>query len=87
MKTINYSELREHLKDNLDFVLQEDAELLVKRPGEKGNVIILSEASYSSYVETAYLLSTKANREHLKKSIEEAKDGKLTFIEPDDLWK
>jgi len=87
MKTINYSDLREHLKDNLDFVLEEDAELLVKRPGRKGNLIILSEASYSSIIETAYLLSTEANRRHLLEGIKQAKEEKGTTIDLDNLWK
>ena len=87
MKVINYSDLREHLKDNLDFVLQEDAELLVKRPGGKGNVVILSQASYSSTIETAYLLSTEANRKHLLESIKQAKEGKVTLLDIDNLWK
>jgi antitoxin YefM len=87
MKVINYSELREHLKDNLDFVLQEDAELLVKRPGEKGNVVIISEATYSSVMETSYLMSNEANKHHLLESIKEIKEGKVTSIDIDDLWK
>ena len=37
--------------------------------------------------ETAYLLSSSANAEHLKKSIEQAKNGEVTELHLDDIWK
>jgi hypothetical protein len=37
--------------------------------------------------ETAYLLSNDAMREHLAKSVDEAKEGKVKAIAIDDLWK
>jgi len=87
MKPINYSELREHLKENLDTILENETELVVKRPKGKGNIVILSESSYNSMVETAHLLSTEANRVHLTKSIQQAKSGKVKTIGINKLWK
>ncbi len=37
--------------------------------------------------ETAYLLSSPANAEHLQKSIEQAKKGEITNLSLDDIWK
>ena len=37
--------------------------------------------------ETEYLLSTKANRESLTKSLKQSKDGKSRTIKTADIWK
>jgi hypothetical protein len=37
--------------------------------------------------ETAYLLSSAANAEHLKKSFEQAQRGEVTEVHLDDIWK
>lgn len=37
--------------------------------------------------ETAYLLSSPANAEHLQKSFEQAKKGEVTSVSLDDIWK
>jgi hypothetical protein len=36
---------------------------------------------------TTYLLSSDATKKHILESMEEAKDGKVTSIAIDDLWK
>jgi hypothetical protein len=37
--------------------------------------------------DTAYLLSSPANVEHLKKSIDQAQKGEVTKLGLDDIWK
>lgn len=37
--------------------------------------------------DTAYLLSSEANAQHLQKSIEQAQQGKVTRLNLDDIWK
>jgi hypothetical protein len=37
--------------------------------------------------ETDYLLSTKANRDSIEKSLKQSKEGKLRAIKTSDLWK
>ena len=37
--------------------------------------------------ETAYLLSSPANAEHLQKSIEQGQKGEVTSVSLDDIWR
>lgn len=43
-----------------------------------GNAVLISESEYESMLETAYLLSTPANREWLLESLAQADRGELT---------
>lgn len=75
MKTVNYSELRNKLKSNLDMVCEDHETLIVHRPGGK-SVVMISLEEYNSQKETEYLLSSPKNAEHLYKSIKEIEEGK-----------
>jgi antitoxin YefM len=46
-----------------------------------GNAVLISESEYESIIETAYLLSSPANREHLLKSMGQADRGETIEIE------
>jgi antitoxin YefM len=84
MKTVNYSELRNKLKDNLDMVCEDHETLIVHRPGGK-SVVMMSLDEYNSQKETEYLLSTDNNKNRLIKAIENIEKGKLKeqdLIEP-----
>lgn len=87
MKVLNYSDLRLNLKDSLDSVLDDDTPIIVKRPKGKGGVILVSEETFKSLIETAHLLSTPANRKHLAKGIQQSKTAKLTSVDINSLWK
>jgi antitoxin YefM len=75
MLVANYSEFRTGLKKYLDEVEQNNETLIVKRGAGKGTVMISLE-EYNSMMETAYLLSTRANRMHLEESIAQMNAGK-----------
>jgi len=74
MKVINYTELRLNLRKWLDFVVDDFEELIIKRKNNK-DLVLISMDEYRSLKETRYLMTGK-NREHLLKSLEEAKQGK-----------
>jgi antitoxin YefM len=81
MITINYSELRNSLKENLDMACETHEAIVVQRPKGK-SVVMLSLDDYKGMAETAYLLSTKANAARLAKSIKQAKKGNLISYDP-----
>ncbi len=69
MKAVNYSELRQNLKENLDSVSDNEEILIVHRPKGK-SIIMMSLAEYNAMRETMYLNKSKANRERLENAIE-----------------
>ncbi|MBK8625494.1 MAG: type II toxin-antitoxin system Phd/YefM family antitoxin [Saprospiraceae bacterium] len=75
MEVINYSILRNNLKEVLDRV-SEDQEIYVVNRGDS-NAVILSLDEYNSWQETLYLLSTEANRKSLEAAIERDKKGEF----------
>lgn len=76
MTTVTYTDLRANLAHFLRLAEENEEEIVVSHAkGRKA--IILSLGEFESLQETAYLLSTKANRQHLEKSLQEARRGKL----------
>ena len=81
MTTITFTDLRAHLAHFLDRADEDYEEIVVSR-GKGRTAVILSLDEFLSLQETAYLLSSKKNRQHLEKSLREAARGKrhkLTF--------
>ena len=76
MKTVNYSELRNKLKSNLDMVCEDHETLIVHRPGGK-SVVMISLDEFNSQKETEFLLSSPKNAERLLKSIKEVESGNV----------
>ncbi len=46
-----------------------------------GNAVLISQSEYEAMIETAYLLSTPANREWLLESLAQADRGELVSLE------
>ena len=69
MKAVNYSELRQNLKINLDAVTDGNELLLVHRPKGK-SIVMMTLTEFNSIQETYYLNRSKANRLRLEESIE-----------------
>lgn len=60
----------------MDQVCEDHDPLIITRKNNQ-NVVLLSLDDYNSILETQYLLSTKANTEHLINSLADAKAGKV----------
>ena len=56
--------------------------IIIKRPKDKGNLVVLSQKAFNSIEETIYLLSSPNNKKHLLESIQELNEGKTTKIRP-----
>lgn len=84
MKTVNYSELRDKLKSNLDMVCEDNETLIVYRPKGK-SVVMMSLDEYNSQKETEYLFSSEKNKKRLLDSIKNIEQGNVQehdLIEP-----
>lgn len=75
MKAVNYSELRENLKANLDSVT-DNAELLVVHRTKGKSIVMMSLNEYNALEETLHLLQSKENRQRLEKAIENINAGR-----------
>ena len=76
MQTLTYTNLRTKLKHNLDEVSKNHEVKIINRK-EWDDVVLISEKDYFWLIETAYLMSTKANIDHIRESIDQLKSGKI----------
>ena len=74
MLAVTYSEARETLKKLMDQVCRDHEPVTItRRRGE--NVVVISQEDYESLLETEYLLSSRANAQHLLESLGQAHRG------------
>ncbi len=69
MKAVNYSELRQNLKANLDAVT-DNSELLVVHRSKGKSIVMMTLDEYNSLLETEHLTRSKNNRDRLDKAVE-----------------
>jgi antitoxin YefM len=67
---VTFTDLRNNLATHLDKVVADRAELVVTRQNRE-SVVVVPLAEWEGMLETLHLLSTPANAEHLRKSIEQ----------------
>jgi antitoxin YefM len=73
MKAITISAFRKRLKEYFDFVTSTGEVIVIPR-GKDGNdeaVVVMSLSEYNSFKDTEHLLSTKANRNRLRESMDQ----------------
>ncbi|MFC1685198.1 type II toxin-antitoxin system Phd/YefM family antitoxin [Pseudomonadota bacterium] len=76
MRIVSFTEARNGLKSVLDQVVNDaDCTVITRRDSE--DAVVMSLDFYNSLMETVYLLKSPANAEHLRKSIEQYRDGNV----------
>ena len=76
METISSTKLRRNLKNVLERVEADREPVLITR-GKSGSAVLLSLQDYCSLEETDYLLRSPGNAARLRKSILDARKGKV----------
>ncbi len=76
MNVTTISKFRKNAKNYFDQVIDDQDTLLITR-NDGQTVVLISLDTFNSYTETDYLLSNPVNAERLRKSIEDAKAGKV----------
>lgn len=74
MDVVTYSDARANLKDVMDRVVADKTEIIVTRQKAEA-VVMVSLSEWNSIRETAHLLSSPANAERLRRSIEQMNAG------------
>jgi antitoxin YefM len=77
MKIVSFTEARNSLKAVLDSVVN-DADTAVITRRDAQDAVVMSLDYYNSLMETVHLLRSPANAEHLNRSIEQFKAGKVS---------
>ena len=80
MLAVNYSTLRENLKEYCD-TANNDFETIVVTRKSGGNIVLLSETEYNNLIENLYVRSNPDYYNKLMNSIKELKAGKTIRVE------
>lgn len=87
-KKLTIAEFERNMVNELDLIGQNSNNyIIIERPKDKGNLIMLSQKEFNSIQETLYLLSSTNNKKHLIDSIQELKDGRGINFKLEDIWK
>ena len=84
MKITSTSKFRKDIKRYVDEVDQDQEPLVITR-SDNVSVVVLPLATFNSYAETDYLLRSPANAKRLRRSLEQARAGKVEEHELIDL--
>lgn len=78
MKAVTITALRSNMKAYFDAVSRSSEILIIPRNNrDEDAVVVMSLAEYNALKETEYLLSNRANAQHLMDSMDQMEAGKL----------
>lgn len=76
MLAVNYSELRNNLKDYCDKTIDDLETLLITRKNDR-NVVMLSLEEYDNLIENAYIMKDSDYYKDLVARVKDIEEGKL----------
>ncbi len=85
MKAITYADAKKNLKALIQQVCNDSEPAVIVDSRTKEQAVLISVEDFQAMEETAYLLSTPANRAHLERSLKQVAEGKLVDYRSDDL--
>ena len=85
MKAVTYTDARKNLKALIQAVCKNSEPAVIVSSRSTDQAVLISLEDYQAMEETAYLLRSPANREHLERSLKEAQGGKLVTFPTEDL--
>lgn len=78
MFAVNYTNLRDNMKNYMDKVTDNYETMIVTRKNNK-NIVMLSEESYNNLMENIHVMGNKDNYDWLMESKEQLEKGKITM--------
>lgn len=84
MRAVTYSSARKNLKALMRKVCEDSEPAIIMGSKSDEHAVLMSLEDYQAMEETAYLLSSPANRRHLERSLQEMEDGKLVQFPSED---
>jgi len=85
MRAITYGNARKNLRELIQDVCKNSEPAIIVGSHSEEQAVLVSLDDFQSMEETAYLLSSPANRAHLEKSLKEVKEGKFVEFSAEDL--
>ncbi|MDT8715353.1 type II toxin-antitoxin system Phd/YefM family antitoxin [Clostridium sp. 19966] len=80
MLAVNYTNLRENMKNYMDKVTNDYETMIVTRKDNK-NVVMMSEEAYNNLLENVHVMGNKANYDWLMESKEQLEKGNISAHE------
>ena len=85
MKAVTYADAKKNLKALIHQVCKDSEPAVIVGSRDKEQAVLISMEDCQAMEETAYLLSSPANRAHLERSLKQADEGELISFTADDL--
>lgn len=85
MRAVTYTNARKNLKALIHDVCKNAEPAIIVSNQSEEQAVLISLEDYQAMEETAYLLSSPANRKHLERSLKQAKRGELVSFPDEDL--